>query len=122
RVFFKAVSDDGWDDFRALILLNSLTVLFLIECLAWWSVLTKQIVAVNKLLYCIIVGIPLVIVNSRFLSKKKIFKTYEDEFVKYSLPRNRVLNSIIVLSIIFILGSLIFAFYQMSLIDWSRYR
>jgi hypothetical protein len=119
--FFKAVSDDNWEKPKAFIVIDALCVLLLIELLVWWTLASKSIVNASKF-WLIIPVLIIVTLNYNFLMSSDNWKTYEEEFKSYSSRKNSIINFSVFLFIILVLGSLIFAFYQMSLIDWSKYR
>jgi len=119
--FFKAVSDDNWEKPKAFIVVDALCVLLLIELLVWWTLAFKSIVNASKF-WLIIPVLAIVTLNYNFLMSSDNWNNYEEEFKSYSKRKNRIINFSVFLFILLVLGSLIFAFYQMSLIDWSKYR
>lgn len=119
--FFKIVSDDNWEKPKAFIVVDALCVLLLIELLVWWTLASKSIVNASKFWLIIPVFI-IVIINYNFLMSKDNWDNYENEFKSYSSGKHRIISLSVFVFILLVLGSLIFAFYQMSLIDWSIYR
>lgn len=119
--FFKAVSDDNWEKHKALVIINGLCGLLFMELLIWWIIVTKTTIHASKFWLIIPVFI-IVTFNYNFFMSKNKWNNYKVEFRSYSLRTNRVINLLVLVFILVVLGSLIFAFYKMSLIDWSKYR
>ena len=40
--FFNAISKDGWEKTKALIVINAICALLLIELLVWWTLIFKS--------------------------------------------------------------------------------
>ncbi len=119
-LFFKEVSDDKWEKPKALIVVNAICILVLIELLAWHTIFFKSNFNFSKFWLAIPVYL-LVTFNINFLMSNNNWDNYKKEFKSYSKNKNRVANVLVLIFIIFVFGSLIVAFYQISLIDWSLY-
>lgn len=119
--FFKAVSDDNWAKPKALIVVNALCALLLIELLVWYTLVSKFIINVSKY-WLIIPAFIIVTINYNFLMSRNNWDNYEIEFKNYSSKENLMINLSVLIFILLIIISLIFGFYQMSLIYWNKYR
>jgi hypothetical protein len=119
--FFKAISDDSWEKSKALIVINALCVLFLIELMVWWTLAFKSIVNISKF-WLIIPVLIIVVLNYNFLMSNDNWNNYENQFKNLPNSKNRIINLSVIVIILLMLGSLIFAFYQMSMVDWCNYR
>lgn len=119
--FFKAISDDNWEKPKAFIVVDTICALLIVEFLVWWTLIFKSNVNFSKLWF-IIPTLIIVTLNYNFLMSRNNWDNYEAEFKSYSTRKNRIINLSVLMFILLVIGSLIFAFYQMSLIDWSKYR
>lgn len=121
---FKSLSEDGWEAWKALIVISGLQGLLIVEFYTWCDIIFKN----NNLefssprIVITLLAIVITVFNYYALLHHGRWKKYEEEFKHYSDEKNKVINLSVFLFIIIVLGSLIFAFYQMSLIDWSKYR
>jgi hypothetical protein len=72
-----------------------------------------------------IIYIPAIILfafNYFSLDYKSKWKKYNSEFDNYSKKKNRIGGFIVYGIIVLIISNLIYSFYLMSLVDWSKYR
>lgn len=122
--FFTSISVDGWEDWKALLVIGVLEGFLLIELYTWSGIIfrDKNIQFSNTRGVSILLGLFIAVSNYYILLHKNRWKQYEEEFKNYSTERNRLINFSVFLFILLVIGSVIFAFYQMSLIDWSQYR
>lgn len=119
--FWESVSDDNWSDWKTLVVIGKIQILLLTEFYVWWTIITKKDVDFSK--YWLIIPVfTIAILNYYYFLHNNQWKDYEQEFRQYSKVRSKFLGWLVFLFLIGVLGSLIFAFYQMSLIDWSKYR
>ncbi len=119
--FFKSISDDGFADWKALIIVSGSQVILIIELLVWWALLTKSFADFSK--YWLIIPVfSITILNYYIFLEKDRWKAYAKEFKQYPKRKSKVIGWLVFVFLLSILSSLIFAFYQMSLIDWSKYR
>jgi heme/copper-type cytochrome/quinol oxidase subunit 4 len=119
--FWKAVSDDNWSDWKALIIMGKAQIILLLECYIWWTVITKK--GFDFPNYWLIIPVfSIVIVNYYLLLNNGRWKEYEEEFKQYPKTKSRIAGWLVFLFLLGVLVSLILAFYQMSLINWSKYR
>ena len=121
--FFKATSDDGLSSWKALIVIGCIQMALIIELYVWCDILfPDQNVEINPFA----VGVPLALVISAFnyyaLMHNDKWKFHEKDFTIYSKVKSRTINFLCLLFIAMVIGSVIFAFYKMSLIDWTQYR
>jgi hypothetical protein len=89
----------------------------------YYTVYTKMFVELS--ISMPIVYIPAIIVfafNYFTLDYKDNWKKYNIEFANYSKKKNRIGSWIVFWIILIIIFNLIFSFYLMSEIDWSKYR
>ena len=119
--FWKTVSDDNWSDWKSSLVISCIEMLLIIELIIWWTIATKIIIEVPKVLLAVI-AILITIVNNNIFFSNDRWRNYEIKFKSYSKQKSKLSGWLVFLFLIGVLGSFIFAFYQMSLIDWSRYR
>jgi hypothetical protein len=119
--FFKHASDDGLADWKAIVIIGGAQVLLLVELMVWWTVITKIGIGISKY-WIIVTGLFIAISNYYIFLYKERWTEYEEEFKNYSKQKSILISWIVFLFLIGIIASLIFAFYQMSLIDWSKYK
>ena len=119
--FFEGISDDGWSEWKALLVVSVTQILLITELLIWIVILNKWMLDIHK--YWIgLIGFLITFVNYHLLFHMNIRIKYEEEFKYYSKKKNKMISWLSFLFLVAVLGSLIFAFYRMSFIDWSMYR
>lgn len=89
----------------------------------YYTICTKRFVEITFSMP--IVYIPLLIIvgfNYFALDYKNNWKKYNVEFANYSKRKNRIGGWIVFGIILLIISNLIYSFYLMSEVDWSKYR
>ncbi|MBS1735630.1 MAG: hypothetical protein JSS98_03395 [Bacteroidetes bacterium] len=120
--FSKAISDDILNDVKPVAII-SLSEIFLVgEIPIIYSNITKKD-AVSFWPYILFITILICLFNSYFfLFRDKWQKIYFKEFKHYDKKKNIIGGWVVFLTIMLALGSLVFSIYEMSLIDWAKYR
>ncbi len=119
--FFEEISNDGWSEWKALVIIGGAQMLLLVELGVWLALFTKEIFNFPK--YSIVlIGTIIATINYFALFNNENWRQYEEEFKKYPENKSKIAGWLSLLFLVGVLGSLIFSFYQMSLIDWSKYR
>ena len=117
-LFFKSISDDGFEKAKSLIVVNTISVIVFMEMFIWWTIVTKSVLNISKLWFVI----PLVIIvafnYTNLITVQKTGK-YETEFRNYPRDKNFIINLSVLLFIFLVLSSLLFSFYRLSLINWQ---
>ncbi|MEO8117033.1 MAG: hypothetical protein ABI653_05235 [Bacteroidota bacterium] len=121
--FAISISDDAINEWKLSVTILFLEILLIGEMFIWYSVATKKIFVVNNPVYTFfpIVAI-LAIINYFVFTYKERWKNYIQEFENYDKKKNLRGSIIVFFVIAIIIFNLIFAFYQMSQIDWKMYR
>jgi hypothetical protein len=121
--FGKTVSDDNWSDWKALLIVEVLNGFILSTIDISIQILFNKsfILDLPKPTFIILFA-AFSLLHYYFFLHNNNWKQYIEEFKGYSSGKNNTINFLVFLFILMVLCSLIFAFYQMSLIDWSRYR
>jgi hypothetical protein len=118
-----SVSDDALNEWKPLVTILILEVLFIAEIFVWYSVATKKIFVVNNPLASFLPMVAVIgIANYLFFLHKDRWKNHIDEFKRYDKKRKLIGGAMVCLLITLIIGSLLMAFYQLSKIDWKQYR
>jgi hypothetical protein len=120
---FKSISDDGWEEWKALLIVGVTTSFILINIDLYIKILFKVgfILELPKFAFGVLFLI-IALFHYLILLHNDGWKQYEVEFKQYSKEKNRAIDLLFFFFVLFILGNLIFAFYQLSLIDWTKYR
>ena len=108
---------------KAGLVMLALEAWILMSLGAYYTIYTKKFVELT--ISMPIVYIPAIIVfafNYFTLDYKDNWKKYNVEFANYSKKKNQIGGWIVFGIILLIISNLIFSFYLMSLIDWSKYR
>lgn len=110
-----------WSHFKTGLTIIFLEIWLLLSLFIYYNIFVDKYYHLNRNLF-LILSLALIIFNFLFFSLSDKWKDYNTEFDK--LPKNRnTIGGIIVWSIILlIIGNLIYSFYLMNQIDWSRYR
>ena len=118
-LFWKDISDDKLSDWKASIIIDCTEALILFEFFIWWSIYTKTNYDFSKY-WLIIPAIGIAITNYFIFQHHDKWKQYEQEFVNHTRKNKIVTSWLVVFVFAIIIASLIFTFYRMSLIDWSK--
>jgi hypothetical protein len=88
RALFKAVSDDGWDDFKASIVLNALEIYFGFSIFNLISLILKRnLLPLTRQWELVIViggGVAIAVANHYWFQHRKGWVRFEAEFKAYS--------------------------------------
>jgi hypothetical protein len=109
--------------FKAGVVMIALEIWILISISAYYAIYKK--ISLELSLSMPIIYIPLLIIvafNYFTLDYKDNWKKYNTEFANYSKKKNRIGGWIVFGIIVLIMANLIYSFYLMSEIDWSKYR
>lgn len=122
--FFKSISDDGFADWKAGLVIQTLQIFILLITAIQIELIGKINIIPNgdPKIWSVPLAIAFAIFNYYIFLNYKGWKVYEYEFKRYSKQKNRMINLIVFCFVFGILAILIFTFYQMSLIDWNKYR
>lgn len=124
HLFLASTNKDGWEDWRALALVHMFQIMILIESGVWYTVISKNTLlgfAYAKLVL-ILIAMSLMFFNYYTTLRNNKWKKYAVVFEAYSKRKKIITGWGVFLFLIAVIASLVFAFYQMSLIDWSKYR
>jgi hypothetical protein len=118
--FFINISDDILNRFKPVIIIAGLEVFLFIDFFNWYSILTKNgdIATLPYFLAVLVVAL----FNSYVFLHGDKYKKYFPEFKNYSKQKKVIGGWITFIIIILVVASVIFSFYEMSLIDWKQYR
>lgn len=109
--------------FKAGVVMIALEIWILISIGAYYAIYKKIFLELS--LSMPIIYIPLLIIvafNYFTLDYKDNWKKYNTEFANYPKKKNRIGGWIVFGIIVLIIANLIYSFYLMSEIDWSKYR
>ncbi len=122
--FFRWVSEDGWSDWKALLVIQVLFAFLILSVDIYIKVLFKGSSLIMDLpkAYFIILFVAYSLLNYYYFLHEDRWKMYQNEFENYPKNKSRLISLLVLSFIILVLFSLIGAFYQMSLVDWSKYR
>ena len=113
-------SDDALNELKPGIIISVLQIFLMMDIIIWYTIITKKDVGPNWP-YILLVVFICVSNYYVFLYKNK-WKKYFDEFKHYNKRKNILGGWFVFFTIILITTSLIFSFYEMSLINWEAYR
>jgi len=122
--FFKSLSEDSFEEWKAGLVIQTLQIFILAIIWLQITIITKNdiIPNTNPKIWIIPLALIIAILNYHVFLGKKLWKNYEMEFKNYSKKKNRVINFIVLFIIFGIFALLILSYYQLSQIDWSKYR
>ena len=122
--FFKSISDDGWADWKSYVIIGGSQGLLIVEFYVWCDIIFKNrnIEFSNPYKVVIPLAIFIAVINYYIFLQDDKWREYEEEFKNYTKKKSSIVGWLSFLFLIGVLSSLVFAFYQMSLIDWSKYR
>ena len=119
--FSKSISDDILNEWKPLVIISVLQVFILLEIIIWYSILTKNIYTSPKV-YLFLMALAIVSFNYFIFLHNQKWKNYIPVFKLFSRTKRLWHDVLVFLIVFFILGSMIYSFYELSLIDWKNYR
>ena len=117
--FSKNISDNILNDIKPVVIIGVSEIFLLSDIMIWYGIITKNDFP-DILLYGI--GLIIIVFNFYIFMVRKDLKKYFTEFKHYDKKKNIIGGWIVFLTIMLALGSLIFSFYEMSLVDWTKFR
>lgn len=122
--FFKTISEDGFADWKAGLIIQTLQYFILFIIIGQIELISKNdvIPSGDPKIWAVPLGIILAIFNYYVFLHYRGWKAYEDEFKMYSKQKNRIINFFVFCVVFGILSILIFTYYEYSQVDWSKYR
>jgi Na+-driven multidrug efflux pump len=119
--FFNSLSSDGWGDWKAGLVLQTLQYFILFIIILQIEIFTKNPMPnIDPKIWAIPLGIIIASLNYYIFIYKGKWKLHEKEFKNYSKQKNRIANLIIFSIILVIFLLLILSYYQLSQINWSK--
>jgi len=121
---YKWVGEDNWwGDWKAVLSIDILWIFIGISIVVYYTIFFDrylQIGSGNFLLvgYMLLIAIPNYFIFHHHDQWKDIVK----EFDKLPKRKNKMGGWVVFGVVMLIIANMVFAFYQMSLIDWSQYR
>lgn len=115
NVFFKSISNDGWSEWKSLVVIGSAQFFVLIELIIWWTIITKSKVDISKY-YLIVFGLLITSINYYVFKYNNDKNKYNDLFKNYSKRRNITGGWLVFFLLLCILGSLVYSFYRLSIV------
>lgn len=113
--FFSATAKEGWEEWKALILINILGVLFVAELMVWADILINmKTVSFEPYWIAIPISFGVAWFNYSFFIQKNAWKKYAKEFENHSQSSNRLASWLTLLFVIFFFLTLVFSFYSLS--------
>ena len=122
--FFKSLPEKSFEEWKAGLVIQTLQLFVLGIIWIQITIITKNdiIPNTNPKIWIIPLALIIAILNYHVFLGKKIWKNYEMEFKSYSKKKNRVINFIVLCIVFGVFALLILSYYQLSQIDWSKYR
>lgn len=123
RFWEKASYPKFLSDMKAGICIMALEIWFLLSLGVYYTIITKDVTDLS--LKTPIVFVPfLIIVLIKYFAfvHTNVWKDYVKEFDKLPKEQNRKGSWIVFAIVVFVISNLVFSFYLMSQIDWSKYR
>ena len=116
--------ENSFEEWKAGLVIQTLQLIVLGIIWLQITIITKNdiIPNINPKIWAIPLALIIAILNYHVFLGKKLWKNYEMEFKNYSKKKNRVINFIVLFIIFGIFALLILSYYQLSQIDWSKYR
>lgn len=120
--FFKFISDDGWSAWKSLIIVGGLNVFLILSVDIYFKIIFRKgfILELPKTAFIIIFA-AISIIHYYYFLHDNSWEDYEKEYEKYSKKTRIIGTWAVFIFIIAVIVNLIFAFYQMSLVNWNKY-
>ena len=119
---FKSFSKDGWEEWKAGLVIQTLQyfVLYIIILKIEMILRNSVIPNINPIIWELTLAATIAIFNYYIFLYKKKWKIYETEFNKYSKTQNTIINLIVFCIVIGVCAILIYTFYEYSQIEWNK--
>lgn len=118
--FAKNISDDYLNEWKPLLIISVLECMLLEQLYVWYTVFTKKDLDISNI-WLFIIALSIVSYNYYIFLYGNKWKSYNHIFNLFSKRKRNWSSVILLVIIIAVIGGLICAFYQMSLIDWKKY-
>lgn len=121
---FSEAAPSRWlSDWKASFSLDVLSYFFISSLVIYYKIFFNHNLHLSESNYDVIIVVGIVSLTNYFIfHHKDQWKEIVSEFDKLPKKKNRIGSWVVFLFVIAVIANLIFAFYQMSLIDWSLYR
>ncbi|GIV28663.1 MAG: hypothetical protein KatS3mg027_2477 [Bacteroidia bacterium] len=122
--FYKSMEDDGFADWKAGLVIQTLQIFVMFIIIGQTEIITKHklIPAGDPKIWATPIAIMLAIFNYYIFLHRRNWKNYEEEFRSYSRQKNRLINFIVFCIIFGTLLLLIFTLYLYSKVDRTKYK
>ncbi|MCF8408900.1 MAG: hypothetical protein K9G36_08005 [Crocinitomicaceae bacterium] len=121
---YKWIGEDNWwTEWKALLFISALVFYTVFSLLVYYTIFIDRYFQLgdNKLVvFFFILSIP--VPNYFIFNHSDQWKDIVKEFDKLPKRKNKIGGWIVFGVVLLIIANLFFAFYHMSLIDWTRYR
>jgi hypothetical protein len=121
---YKWIGEDNWwTDWKAALSIDVLWIFFGISLVVYYTILIDRYLQIGNG-YLLLTGYVLLIAlpNYFIFHHRDQWKDIVKEFDKLPERKNKIGGWIVFGVVLLIISNMVFAFYQMSLIDWSPYR
>ena len=115
------ISDDLLNNIKPMVIISVTVFQFWVQAIIWFTILTKRGFTIGPL-FVVITIIFFAVPNYYLCIRNNKWEKYFKEFEHYSKSKKVLWDSLIVLIIFGTFAFTIFSFYEMSQIDWSKYR
>jgi hypothetical protein len=121
---YKWIGEDNWGtDWKATLIIDILIYFIITASFIYYKIYFNRFIHLSENNADIIILVILVSVPNHFIfNHSDQWKDIVNEFDKLPKRKNKIGGWIVFGVVLLIITNLVFAFYQMSLIDWTRYR
>lgn len=118
--FFENVSDDGFADWKAGLIVQTLEIFVFLTVGGWYAIFTKKNILPDNPFWIVLpIAIGLALLNYFTFLHHDRWKKYEEEFKKQPKKKRTMGSWMVFLFILLVISSMIFMFYNLSQIDWA---
>ncbi|MGJ1438719.1 hypothetical protein [Sphingobacterium siyangense] len=110
-------------DWKSVVCIGTLEIWFILSLGIYYTVITKDVTDLSFKMPIVFVPFLIIVLTKYFVFvHTDVWKDYVKEFDKLPKEQNRKGSWIVFAIVVFVISNLIFSFYLMSQIDWSKYR
>ena len=118
--FFSAINQEGWEEWKALVVVNTLCILLVVEAGVWLLIVTGAGMPDEPLwVDCALVG-ACTLGNYAFFLHDDRWQAYARQFRAEAAPQQRRAAWGAFAAVLAVLGGVVGAFYCMSRVDWDH--
>ena len=118
--FFSAINQEGWEEWKALVFVNTLCILLVVEVAVWLLIVTRANMPDEPLWVDLALVGACTLGNYAFFLHEDRWQAHAQQFRSETVPQQRRAAWGALAAVLAIMSSVVGAFYCMSRVDWGH--